>query len=133
MKNSSAYSKTKAVRSVPLTSKTQGTTTPDVIESGTGEAEVIKISPQRWRLPAVVDFKGLIEPLRNLFKDEVRELGSELGLADYLVWRQPFLGPGLVIRVMGEINKDKLDILRDADYIFHDEMQKLVLDRSINQ
>ena len=84
-------------------------------------------------LPAVVDFKGLIEPLRNLFKDEVRELGSELGLADYLVWRQPFPGPGLAIRVMGEITKDKLDILRDADYIFRDEIAKAGLDRSINQ
>ena len=111
----------------------QGTIYPDVIESGTGEAEVIKSHHNVGGLPAVVDFKGLIEPLRNLFKDEVRELGSELGLADYLVWRQPFPGPGLAIRVMGEITKDKLDILRDADYIFRDEIAKAGLDRSINQ
>ena len=111
----------------------QGTIYPDVIESGTGEAEVIKSHHNVGGLPAVVDFKALIEPLRNLFKDEVRELGSELGLADYLVWRQPFPGPGLAIRVMGEITKDKLDILRDADYIFRDEIAKAGLDRSINQ
>ena len=111
----------------------QGTIYPDVIESGTGEAEVIKSHHNVGGLPAVVDFKGLIEPLRNLFKDEVRELGSELGLADYLVWRQPFPGPGLAIRVMGEITKEKLDILRDADYIFRDEIAKAGLDRSINQ
>ncbi|KXB82468.1 GMP synthase domain protein [Veillonella dispar] len=111
----------------------QGTIYPDVIESGTGEAEVIKSHHNVGGLPAVVDFKGLIEPLRNLFKDEVRELGSELGLADYLVWRQPFPGPGLAIRVMGEITKEKLDILRDADYIFRDEIAKAGLDRDINQ
>ena len=111
----------------------QGTIYPDVIESGTGEAEVIKSHHNVGGLPAVVDFKGLIEPLRNLFKDEVRQLGAELGLADYLVWRQPFPGPGLAIRVMGEVTKDKLDILRDADYIFRDEIAKAGLDRSINQ
>lgn len=111
----------------------QGTIYPDVIESGTGEAEVIKSHHNVGGLPAVVDFKGLIEPLRNLFKDEVRQLGAELGLADYLVWRQPFPGPGLAIRVMGEVTKDKLDVLRDADYIFRDEITKAGLDRSINQ
>ena len=111
----------------------QGTIYPDVIESGTGEAEVIKSHHNVGGLPAVVDFKGLIEPLRNLFKDEVRQLGVELGLADYLVWRQPFPGPGLAIRVMGEVTKDKLDVLRDADYIFRDEIAKAGLDRSINQ
>ena len=75
----------------------------------------------------------MIEPLRNLFKDEVRQLGLEVGLAEYLVWRQPFPGPGLAIRVMGEITKEKLDILRDADYIFRDEIAKAGLDKSINQ
>ena len=111
----------------------QGTLYTDIIESGTETAQTIKSHHNVGGLPAVVDFKGLIEPLRNLFKDEVRELGSELGLADYLVWRQPFPGPGLAIRVMGEITKDKLDILRDADYIFRDEIAKAGLDRSINQ
>lgn len=111
----------------------QGTIYPDVIESGTGDAAVIKSHHNVGGLPAVVDFKGLIEPLRMLFKDEVRQLGIELGLADYLVWRQPFPGPGLAIRVMGEITKDKLDILREADAIFREEIANAKLDRSINQ
>lgn len=111
----------------------QGTIYPDVIESGAGDAAVIKSHHNVGGLPAVVDFKGLIEPLRNLFKDEVRELGTELGLADYLVWRQPFPGPGLAIRVMGEITKEKLDVLRDADAIFREEIKNAALDRAINQ
>ena len=111
----------------------QGTIYPDVIESGAGDAAVIKSHHNVGGLPAVVDFKGLIEPLRNLFKDEVRELGAELGLPDYLVWRQPFPGPGLAIRVMGEITKEKLEILRDADAIFREEIATAGLDRSINQ
>ncbi|MDO4720496.1 MAG: glutamine-hydrolyzing GMP synthase [Peptostreptococcaceae bacterium] len=111
----------------------QGTIYPDVIESGEGDAAVIKSHHNVGGLPAVVDFKGLIEPLRALFKDEVRQLGLEVGLADYLVWRQPFPGPGLAIRVMGEITKEKLDVLRDADYIFREEIAKAGLDKSINQ
>lgn len=111
----------------------QGTIYPDVIESGAGDAAVIKSHHNVGGLPAVVDFKGLIEPLRNLFKDEVRELGEELGLADYLVWRQPFPGPGLAIRVMGEVTKEKLDVLRDADAIFREEIANAGLDRSVNQ
>ena len=111
----------------------QGTIYPDVIESGVGDAAVIKSHHNVGGLPSVVDFKELIEPLRNLFKDEVRALGTEIGLDDTLVWRQPFPGPGLAIRVMGEITKEKLDILREADYIFREEVAKAGLDRDINQ
>lgn len=111
----------------------QGTIYPDVIESGAGDAAVIKSHHNVGGLPAVVDFKGFIEPLRSLFKDEVRELGEELGLPDYLVWRQPFPGPGLAIRVMGEITDEKLAILRDADAIFREEIAAAGLNRSINQ
>lgn len=111
----------------------QGTIYPDVIESGAGDAAVIKSHHNVGGLPAVVDFKGLIEPLRNLFKDEVRELGAELGLPEYLVWRQPFPGPGLAIRVMGEITKEKLAILRDADAIFREEIANAGMQRDINQ
>lgn len=111
----------------------QGTIYPDIIESGVGDAAVIKSHHNVGGLPAVVDFKGLVEPLRLLFKDEVRELGLELGLADYLVWRQPFPGPGLAIRVMGEITKEKLDILREADAIYREEIANAGLHRDINQ
>jgi len=111
----------------------QGTIYPDVIESGTGNAAVIKSHHNVGGLPDYVDFKEIIEPLRLLFKDEVRKLGTELGLPDYLVWRQPFPGPGLAIRIIGEITKERLDILRDADYIFREEISAAKLDRSINQ
>ena len=110
----------------------QGTIYPDVIESGLGDSAVIKSHHNVGGLPDFVDFKEIIEPLRMLFKDEVRDLGRELGLADYLVDRQPFPGPGLAIRVMGEITKEKLDILRDADKIFRDELEKAKL-KDINQ
>ena len=110
----------------------QGTIYPDVIESGLGGA-VIKSHHNVGGLPDVVDFKELIEPLRMLFKDEVRKLGRELGLADYLVDRQPFPGPGLAIRVMGEITKEKLDILRDADKIFREELEKSMDREEISQ
>ena len=111
----------------------QGTIYPDVIESGTGDAAVIKSHHNVGGLPDYVDFKEIIEPLRLLFKDEVRQLGRELQLPEYLVMRQPFPGPGLAIRVIGEITKEKLDILRDADYIFRDEISKAGLEYSINQ
>ncbi len=111
----------------------QGTIYPDVIESGTGKADKIKSHHNVGGLPDYVDFKEIIEPLRLLFKDEVRELGRSLGLADYLVERQPFPGPGLAVRVVGEITKEKLDILREADYIFRDEIEKAGLGNSINQ
>jgi len=80
-----------------------------------------------------VDFKEIIEPLRLLFKDEVRALGRELGLPDYLVWRQPFPGPGLAVRVIGCITKEKLDLLREADFVFRDELAKAGIDRDISQ
>jgi len=84
-------------------------------------------------LPDYVDFKEIIEPLRSLFKDEVRQLGMELGIPEYLVWRQPFPGPGLAIRCIGEITKDRLEILKDADAIFREEISRAGLDREINQ
>lgn len=111
----------------------QGTIYPDVIESGAGDADVIKSHHNVGGLPDYVDFKEIIEPLRLLFKDEVRKLGLELGLADYLVWRQPFPGPGLAIRVIGEITKEKLDTLRDADAIFREEIAAAGLDREVHQ
>lgn len=111
----------------------QGTIYPDVIESGLGSADVIKSHHNVGGLPDYVDFKEIIEPLRMLFKDEVRQLGRELGLPEYLVMRQPFPGPGLGIRVLGEVTKDKLDILREADAIFREEIANAHLEYSINQ
>ena len=111
----------------------QGTIYPDVVESGTGQAAVIKSHHNVGGLPDYVDFKEIIEPLRQLFKDEVRALGSELGLPENIVWRQPFPGPGLGIRVLGELTKEKLDLLRDADAIFREELHLAGLDREINQ
>ena len=111
----------------------QGTIYPDVIESGLGDAAVIKSHHNVGGLPDYVDFKEIIEPLRLLFKDEVRALGKELGLPDTLVWRQPFPGPGLAIRIIGEITKDKLDLLREADAIMREEIANAGLMYSINQ
>ncbi len=111
----------------------QGTIYPDVIESGLGDSAVIKSHHNVGGLPDVVDFEELIEPLRLLFKDEVRQMGIELGLPDTLVWRQPFPGPGLGIRVIGEVTEQKLEILREADAIFREEIANVALERSINQ
>ncbi len=111
----------------------QGTIYPDIIESGAGDAAVIKSHHNVGGLPDYVDFKEIIEPLRLLFKDETRKLGTELGLSDTLVWRQPFPGPGLAIRIIGEISDEKLLILQDADYIFREEIAKAHMDRDINQ
>ncbi len=102
----------------------QGTIYPDVIESGLGSnAAVIKSHHNVGGLPDYVDFKEIIEPLRFLFKDEVRQLGRELGLPEYLVSRQPFPGPGLAIRIIGEITEEKLSVLREADWIFRSEIE----------
>ena len=111
----------------------QGTIYPDVIESGSGDAAVIKSHHNVGGLPDYVDFKEIIEPLRMLFKDETRKLGQELGLSETLVWRQPFPGPGLAVRIMGEITDEKLAILQDADYIFREEIAKAGLARDIGQ
>ncbi|MBQ8514260.1 MAG: glutamine-hydrolyzing GMP synthase [Ruminococcus sp.] len=111
----------------------QGTIYPDVIESGAGDAAVIKSHHNVGGLPDYVDFKEIIEPLRLLFKDEVRRLGLALGLSEKLVWRQPFPGPGLAIRIIGEITDEKLEVLQDADWIFREEIAKAGLDRQIHQ
>ena len=112
----------------------QGTIYPDVVESGLGgESAVIKSHHNVGGLPDYVDFKEIIEPLRNLFKDEVRRVGLELGLPKKLVFRQPFPGPGLGIRIVGEVTAEKVRIVQDADAIYREEIAKAGLDRSIGQ
>ncbi len=111
----------------------QGTIYPDVIESGKGKSAVIKSHHNVGGLPSVVDFKEIIEPLRELFKDEVRKVGFELGLPKNVVMRQPFPGPGLAIRIMGEVTEEKLETLRDSDYILREEIAKAGLDTEIWQ
>ena len=111
----------------------QGTLYPDVVESGCGDgAANIKSHHNVGGLPKDIKFQ-LIEPLRTLFKDEVRAIGTELGLPDEIVWRQPFPGPGLGIRIIGEITKERLDLLREADAIAREELSKAGLDRDIWQ
>ena len=111
----------------------QGTIYPDVIESGLGSAAVIKSHHNVGGLPDYVDFREIIEPLRLLFKDEVRELGRAMGLPSALVNRQPFPGPGLAIRIIGEVTQEKLDILRDADAIFRNALEEAHQNESIGQ
>ena len=110
----------------------QGTLYTDVVESGTDTAQTIKSHHNVGGLPEDLKFK-LIEPLNKLFKDEVRELGEKLGMPHSLVWRQPFPGPGLGIRVIGEVTEDKLEIVRDSDYILREEIAKHGLDKDIWQ
>ena len=112
----------------------QGTIYPDVVESGLGgESAVIKSHHNVGGLPEYVDFKEIIEPLRDLFKDEVRKAGLELGLPEKLVFRQPFPGPGLGIRIIGEVTAEKVRIVQDADAIYREEIANAGLDRSIGQ
>ena len=106
----------------------QGTIYPDILES-----DGVKAHHNVGGLPDYVDFREILEPLRLLFKDEIRALGLELGLPEYLVWRQPFPGPGLGVRVLGEVTPEKVAILQDADAIFREEIARAGLDREINQ
>lgn len=112
----------------------QGTIYPDVVESGVGgESTVIKSHHNVGGLPEHVDFKEIIEPLRDLFKDEVRKAGLELGIPDYLVFRQPFPGPGLGIRIIGDVTAEKVQMAQDADAIWREEIAKAGLDKEVNQ
>ena len=111
----------------------QGTIYPDVIESGLGKSSVIKSHHNVGGLPDYVDFKEIVEPLRNLFKDEVRKVGKELEIPDYIVNRQPFPGPGLAIRIIGDITEDKLEILKEADYIFREEIRINDMEKELSQ
>lgn len=111
----------------------QGTIYPDIIESGLGDSAVIKSHHNVGGLPDYVDFKEIIEPLRLLFKDEVRKAGLELNIPENLVYRQPFPGPGLGIRIIGEVTPEKVKIVQDADAIYREEIAKAELDKSIGQ
>lgn len=111
----------------------QGTIYPDVIESGLGKSAVIKSHHNVGGLPDVVDFKEIIEPLRMLFKDEVRKVGLELGIPEYLVFRQPFPGPGLGIRIIGEVTEEKVKIVQEADAIYREEIAKAGIDKGLGQ
>ena len=111
----------------------QGTIYPDVIESGLGKSAVIKSHHNVGGLPDYVDFKEIIEPLRLLFKDEVRKAGLELGIPEYLVFRQPFPGPGLGVRIVGDVTAEKVRIVQDADFIYREEIAKAGLDKGLGQ
>lgn len=111
----------------------QGTIYPDVIESGLGKSAVIKSHHNVGGLPDYVDFKEIVEPLRLLFKDEVRKAGLELGMPEYLVYRQPFPGPGLGVRIVGEITADKVRIVQEADAIYREEVAKAGVDKDLGQ
>lgn len=111
----------------------QGTIFPDIMESGVGGHKAVKAHHNVGGLPKDIGFAGLVEPVKYLFKDEVRQVGKLLGIPEAMVMRQPFPGPGLAVRCIGELTKEKLDILREADFIFRDEMHKAKLDRKAQQ
>lgn len=111
----------------------QGTIYPDIVESGMPGHSLVKSHHNVGGLPEVIDFEEIIEPLKDLYKDEVRAVGLKLGLPDEIVMRQPFPGPGLAVRCIGELKKEKLDILKDADFIVRDEIKKANLDKNIWQ
>ena len=111
----------------------QGTIYPDIIESGVGGHKAVKAHHNVGGLPEDIGFDGLVEPVKYLYKDEVRAVGKALGIPEAMVMRQPFPGPGLAVRCLGELTKEKLDILRKADFIFRDEMAKAKLDRKAQQ
>ncbi|MCD7723323.1 MAG: glutamine-hydrolyzing GMP synthase [Clostridiales bacterium] len=111
----------------------QGTIYPDCIESGKGDAAVIKTHHNRVSTPKDVEFLGIIEPLQQLFKDEVRRVGEKLGIPKELVWRQPFPGPGLGVRIIGEITAEKIEILQNADFVLRDEMAKNGYEKNLAQ
>ena len=111
----------------------QGTIYPDIVESGTGHAAVIKSHHNVGGLPKDIGFTGLVEPLRLLFKDEVRRAGLEVGLPEHLVWRQPFPGPGLAVRILGDITQEKIAIVQEADAIFREEIANAKLEKTMNQ
>lgn len=111
----------------------QGTIYPDIVESGVGGHKAVKAHHNVGGLPKDIIFKGLVEPVKYLYKDEVRKVGRLLGIPAEMVMRQPFPGPGLAVRCIGELTKEKLDILRQADFVFRDEMRKAKLDRKAQQ
>ncbi len=111
----------------------QGTIYPDIIESGVGGNKAVKAHHNVGGLPKDIGFEGLVEPVKYLYKDEVRAVGKALGIPEFMVQRQPFPGPGLAVRCLGELTKEKLDILRHADFIFRDEMHKAGLDKKAQQ
>ena len=111
----------------------QGTIYPDCIESGKGKADVIKTHHNKVKIPGDIEFLGIIEPLKELFKDEVREVGEKLGIPKELVWRQPFPGPGLGIRIIGEVVEERIKLLQEADAILRDEMHKNGYEKNLSQ
>ncbi len=111
----------------------QGTIYPDVIESGKGDSAVIKSHHNVGGVPDTISFDSIVEPLRDLFKDEVREVGEKLGIPKELVWRQPFPGPGLAVRIIGDITEEKVEMLQEADAIFREEIINENLERDTNQ